>query len=282
MLKRLLKLTATGLVASTLFTGCYLSTIDSTETGVAKSWGEVEKDSINPGLAFNMMIGTDLYTMRTANKVANFTGTEDKEDLPSELNTNSITVLTEQQLPIPLDVSVMYNLRPEMAPKMLANVGPDGVWDNMLIVKEARSSVRDAIGQTSLEKLNGQRDQYEKQIQQLMSAKLAPYGVVVSNVSIRNIGVPNAIKEAVLAKETAKQNAEKAKYQVEQATQEAQIEIAKAKGLADANNILANSLTQQLVSYKQLEIQKIQAEKWNGAMPTTMLGANTNTLLQLK
>ena len=282
MLKRLLKFIATGLVASTLFTGCYLSTIDSTETGVAKSWGEVEKDSINPGLAFNMMIGTDLYTMRTANKIANFTGTEDKEDLPSELNTNSITVLTEQQLPIPLDVSVMYNLLPKMAPTMLANVGPDGVWDNMLIVKEARSSVRDAIGQTSLEKLNGQRDQYEKRIQQLMSAKLAPYGVVVSNVSIRNIGIPNAIKEAVLAKETAKQNAEKAKYQVEQATQEAQIEIAKAKGLADANNILANSLTQQLVSYKQLEIQRIQAEKWNGAMPTTMLGSNTNTLLQLK
>ena len=282
MLKRLLKFIATGLVASTLFTGCYLSTIDSTETGVAKSWGEVEKDSINPGLAFNMMIGTDLYTMRTANKVANFTGIEDKEDLPSELNTNSITVLTEQQLPIPLDVSVMYNLLPKMAPTMLANVGPDGVWDNMLIVKEARSSVRDAIGQTSLEKLNGQRDQYEKQIQLLMSSKLAPYGVVVSNVSIRNIGIPNAIKDAVLAKETAKQNAEKAKYQVEQATQEAQIEIAKAKGLADANNILANSLTQQLVSYKQLEIQKIQAEKWNGAMPTTMLGANTNTLLQLK
>ena len=282
MLKRLLKFTVTGLVASTLFTGCYLSTIDSTETGVAKSWGEVEKDSINPGLAFNMMIGTDLYTMRTANKIANFTGTEDKEDLPSELNTNSITVLTEQQLPIPLDVSVMYNLLPKMAPIMLANVGPDGVWDNMLIVKEARSSVRDAIGQTSLEKLNGQRDQYEKQIQQLMSTKLAPYGVAVSNVSIRNIGIPSTIKEAVLAKETAKQNAEKAKYQVEQATQEAQIEIAKAKGLADANNILANSLTQQLVAYKQLEIQKIQAEKWNGAMPTTMLGANTNTLLQLK
>lgn len=266
MKKLLLPLTLTPL----LFSGCYMTTIDSTDIGVAKSWGEVQKEPITPGLAFNMMVGTDLFPMRTANKVANFVGAEDKEDSPNELNTNNITVLTEQQLPIPLDVSVMYNLNPAMAPTMLANVGPDRVWDNMLIVKETRSSVRDAIGQVSLEKLNGQRDQYEKQIQTLMNSKLLKYGVTISNVSIRNIGIPHAIQEAVLAKETAKQNAEKAKYQVEQATQEAQVEIAKAKGLADANNILANSLTQQLVSYKQLEISKIQAEKWDGKLPTVM------------
>lgn len=277
-----IKLLAISALAALSFNGCYLTTIDSTETGVEKSWGEVQKDSINAGLAFNMMLGTDLIPMRTANKVANFVGSEDREDSQAELNTNSIAVLTEQQLPIPLDVSVMYQLSPKMAPQMLATVGPDGVWDNMLIIKETRSSVRDAIGQVSLEALNSKRDEFESKILTLMNSKLAKYGVAVTNISIRNIGIPNTIKEAVLAKETSKQNAEKAKYQVEQAVQEAQIEIAKAKGIADANNILSGSLTQQLVSYKQLEIQRIQAEKWNGALPTTVTSGNTGFLMNLK
>ena len=271
-----------AVIAAFTFSGCYMTTIDSTTVGVEKSWGEVQSTTIQPGLALNFIPGVDLYTMQVKNKVANFAGNADGADTDTELNNPGITVLTEQQLPIPLDVSVMYTLDPKFAPKMLAEFGEDGAWDSVLIVKETTSSVRDAIGQVSLEKLNGARDEYENKIQALMNTKLSKYGVTITNVAIRNIGIPKAIQEAVLAKETAKQNAEKAKYQVEQAKAEAEVEIAKAEGIAKANNALAGSLTQQLVSYKQLEIQKIQAEKWNGAMPTTMLGANSNTLLQLK
>lgn len=269
------------LVAPLLFSGCYMTTIESTNTGVEKSWGEVQKEPVSAGLAFNMMIGTDLIPMRTANKVANFVGSEDKEDSTSELNTNNISVLTEQQLPIPLDVSVMYQLSPAMAPQMLATIGPDGVWDNMLIVKETRSSVRDAIGQVSLENLNAKRDEYEKKIQTVMNTKLAKYGVTITNINIRNIGIPQTIKDAVLAKESAKQNAEKAKYQVEQAKAEAEVEIAKAQGVASANNILANSLTNQLVQYKQLEIQSQQIAKWNGTMPSVITGPNSGMLYNI-
>ena len=269
------------LIAPLLFSGCYMTTVESTNTGVEKSWGEVQKEPVSAGLAFNMMIGTDLIPMRTANKVANFVGSEDKEDSTSELNTNNISVLTEQQLPIPLDVSVMYQLSPAMAPQMLATIGPDGVWDNMLIVKETRSSVRDAIGQVSLENLNAKRDEYEKKIQTVMNTKLAKYGVTITNINIRNIGIPQTIKDAVLAKESAKQNAEKAKYQVEQAKAEAEVEIAKAQGVASANNILANSLTNQLVQYKQLEIQSQQIAKWNGAMPSVVTGTNSGMLYNI-
>lgn len=281
-MKRLFKLSAAAVFATFTFSGCYLTTVDSTTVGVEKSWGEVQPETIKPGLAFNMTPGVDLFTMQVKNKVANFSGSEDGADTVTELNNPGITVLTEQQLPVPLDVSVMYTLDPKFAPKMLAEFGEDGTWDSILIIKETRSSVRDAIGQVSLEKLNGARDEFENKIQALMNAKLSKYGVTITNVAIRNIGIPKAIQEAVLAKEAAKQNAEKAKYQVEQAKAEAEVEIAKAEGIAKSNDVLADSLTDRLVAYKQLEIQKLQAEKWNGAMPTTMLGSNSNTLLNIK
>jgi regulator of protease activity HflC (stomatin/prohibitin superfamily) len=270
-----------AMLAALLFNGCYLTTVESTDTGVEKSWGEVQKSPVAPGLAINTMIGTDLIPMRTANKVANFTGGADKEDSASELNNPAIVVLTEQKLPVPLDLSVMYQLKKESAPTMLATFGPDTVWDNMLITKEVRSSVRDAIGSVSLDKFNTQRDDFEKRITTLLNDKLAKYGVVVTNVAIRGVGIPQSIQDAVLAKETERENAEKAKYAVARAIEEAKIEVAKAEGIAKANQVVSASLTQQLVQYKQLDIQKIQAEKWNGAMPTTILGSNTTPLINL-
>ena len=265
-----------------LFSGCYLTTVDSTETGVKKEWSEVQSDPVYPGIAFNMMPGTDLFIMRTANKVANFIGTTDGVDSPDELNNPSILVMTEQNLQVPLDISVMYQLNPQSAPQMLAQFGPDTVWDNMLITKEVNSSVRDAVGKTSLTNLNIQREEYEKKIHAMLSEKLQPYGVAINSVAIRNVAVPETIKQAILAKETERENAEKAKYAVERANEEAKIEIAKAKGVAEANNILANSLTNQLVQYKQLEIQASQIEKWNGVMPTTIVGNETTPLINIK
>jgi regulator of protease activity HflC (stomatin/prohibitin superfamily) len=265
-----------------MFSGCYFTTIDSTQVGVKKNLGEVQQEVEQAGFAMSLIPFYDLIPMTVSNKVANFTGPQDAEDSSTELNAPGITVLTEQQLPVPLDVSVMYKLDPKMAPKMMAEFGPDGVWDNILIVKEARSGIRDAIGQVSLEKLNTQREQYESQIQAMMNSKLSKYGVSVTNVAIRNIGIPQSIQEAVLAKETAKQNAEKAKYQVEQAKAEAEVEIAKAEGVAKANNVLSGSLTDKLVQYKQLEIARVQADKWNGAMPTTVAGGNVPMMLMTK
>lgn len=276
----------TTLVAFT-FSGCYLTTVDSTQVGVKKHLGEVQKEVAPAGLAMDFVPFHDLIPMTVANKVANFSG-NDKPDSPLELNEPGINVITSDDqnkeagmgIQIPLDISVMYQLKPEMAPAMMSKFGPDGVWDSMLIVKETRSSVRDAIGQVSLGVLNKNRDAYESKIQALMNSKLVPYGVTVTNVAIRNIGVPQAIQDAVLAKATAQQNAEKAKYQVEQARAEAEVEIEKARGVAEANNVLAGSLTDRLVKYKELEISRVQADKWNGALPSTVMG-NTPVMMNL-
>ena len=275
--KQMKKLLSTSILASALlFTGCYFPTsIDSGEVGVIKSWGEVSDSPITAGLTFSLVPGDDLYVMKVKNKQAVFTNseiTEDKRNADTAY-TSAITVLTEQQLPIPLDVSMLYQLDPKRAPEMMKSYGEDGLWDDKLVVRTARAIVRDTIGQTSLEKLNSNRASYEETIRVKLNAALSKTGVTITQFNVQNIGVPQAIQESVMAKEQAKQAAEKAKYQVEQAKAEAEVEIAKAEGVAKANNVLAGSLTDRLVTYKQLEIQRVQADKWNGAMPTVFSGS---------
>lgn len=274
-----------ALLSAALFSGCYLPTsIDSGEVGVVKAWGEVQDSPIAAGLTMSLIPGDDLYTMKTKNKQAVFSNSNIPDDSrnPDTAYTSAVTVLTEQQLPIPLDISMLYQLDPKQATTMMKNYGEDGVWDDKLVIRTTRSLVRDAIGQVSLEKLNSSRAAYEETIRLKLNNVLAKNGVTITQFNIQNIGVPTAIQESVLAKEQAKQSAEKAKYQVEQAKAEAEVEIAKADGVAKANDILAASLTDRLVTYKQLEIQRLQAEKWNGAMPSTVAGGNTPIMLMAK
>jgi regulator of protease activity HflC (stomatin/prohibitin superfamily) len=165
---------------------------------------------------------------------------------------------------------------------IMKEYGVDGVWDDKLVVRNVRAIVRDAIGQASLDQLNSNRATYEVKIQGTLNNLLAKNGIRITQFNIANIGVPQAIKDAVLAKETARQNADKAVYLVQQAEQEAKIEVTKASGIAKANEILASSLTDKLVRYKELDIQKEQIEKWNGQMPSTVVGSGTNSLLNIK
>ncbi len=268
-----------------MFTGCYLPTsIDSGEVGVVKNWGEVQDKTINAGLTFSLMPGDDLYVMKVTNKQAVFTDRPIAEEarVADTIYSNGVSVMTEQQLPIPLDISCLYQLNPNQATTIMKQFGQDGVWDDKIIVREVRSTVRDVMGKISLEKLNTERSVYEEKIRLVLNQKLSKYGVSMTTFNIQNIGIPKSIQDSVLAKEQAKQAAEKAKYLVEQAKQEALVEIEKSTGIAKANDILAHSLTDELVKYKQLEIQRVQADAWNGVMPTTLAGGNTPLMLMTK
>lgn len=287
-MKRILLMGIT-LASAALFSGCYLPTsIDSGEVGVIKSWGKVQPTVIEAGLTFSIMPGDDLYIMRTTNKQAIFSdrAVADETKIADTVYTVGIPVITASQdgmgITTPLDISCLYQLNPKIAPDIMKDYGEDGAWDDKLIVRNVRSTVRDVIGQVSLDMLNKNRAMYEEKIKALLNSMLSKQGITITTFQIQNIGVPAAINDAVLAKETAKQNAEKAKFQVLQANAEAEVEVAKAKGIAQANDILAGSLTDKLVQYKQLEISRVQADKWNGAMPTTVAGSNVPMMLMAK
>jgi regulator of protease activity HflC (stomatin/prohibitin superfamily) len=283
------KILIAGLISAFTFSGCYLPTsIDSGEIGVIKSWGAVQPDIINDGLTFSLIPGEDLHIMRTANKQAVFSHVPvaEQNQVNDTIYNNSITVITKSEegmgVTIPLDISCLYQLNPHNAVGIIKEYGTDGAWDDKLVIRNIRSTVQQIVGKVSLDVLNRDRTTYENLIKTSLNNVLAKNGISITSFNIQVIGVPEAINNAVLAKETAKQNAEKAKFQVLQANAEAEVEIAKAKGIAQANDILAGSLTDKLVSYKQLEISRIQADKWNGAMPTTVAGANMPMMLMAK
>ena len=100
-----------------------------------------------------------------------------------------------------------------------------------------------------------------------------------------NIVPPKEITQAINAKTAAVQEAQAAIQQKIVAEAQAQTQIAKAKGDSAQAVISASGRAEAVRKEQQyltpMYIEYIRAQRWDGKYPTTMLGGNTSTLLNL-
>jgi len=101
-----------------------------------------------------------------------------------------------------------------------------------------------------------------------------------------NIVPPKEITDAINAKTKAVQEAQAAIQQKIVAEAQAQTQIAKAKG-DSAQAVIAAAGRAEAVKKEQqfltpMYIDYIRVQRWDGKYPTTMLGGNTSTLLNIK
>ena len=106
-----------------------------------------------------------------------------------------------------------------------------------------------------------------------MRARLSERGFTFSNIqsSVKPNGV---LQKAIDDKNTAVQNALKVENEKKAAIAEAEKVVAAAKGKADANRLLEQSITPELLQLKAIE-------KWDGTMPLSV-GGGTLPFLNLK
>lgn len=134
------------------------------------------------------------------------------------------------------------------------------------------------------------RTQINAELDTYLKTKFEPYGIVIDTVNFTDISVDDETAAAIQKKVTAQQELELAEIEAKTATIQAEKdrEVAKiqaeknkevaeikaqellisANAEAEANRIVSESLTEQLI-----EQQKI--EKWNGELPTVMGGDAT-------
>jgi regulator of protease activity HflC (stomatin/prohibitin superfamily) len=143
--------------------------------------------------------------------------------------------------------------------------------------------VRDAfVGQSSsryIEDIYGKgKNDFMKAVTEEVKKEASAIGISVESVYlVGNMRLPEKVVDSINAKIQATQLAEQKKNEVAQAEYDAKKAVAEADGKgqsilavakaqAEANKILSESLTANLIQYKAIE-------KWNGQQPTTMLGS---------
>lgn len=131
--------------------------------------------------------------------------------------------------------------------------------ENTVILTEVKNAYKDIAGIYDTDSLINNRPAFEKEVEELLKERLSKRGFTFTN--IQSSVKPNEVLQAAIdAKNTAVQNALKVENEKKAAIAEAEKEVATAKGKADANRIMQESITPALIQLKAIE-------KWDGKMP---------------
>jgi len=126
----------------------------------------------------------------------------------------------------------------------------------------------------TLEDAIAKRDQLSAKMLENVKDNLASYGIIIVSVEIKDVQIPEDYKRAVEEKKVAEQIRAKAETEKQTAIIKAEQELEVKKLEAEANRIVTESLTQEI-------LQKMYIDKWDGKLPLYMSGEGSGLSLLL-
>jgi prohibitin 1 len=159
------------------------------------------------------------------------------------------------------DIVVNWHLDSAKVNKIYQEIGDQQAITDKILIPAVSEVVKAATAQMTAEELLAKRPLLKSNIDEKLKSRLITYNVVLDDVSITNIQFSPEFNKAIEEKTVAQQNAQKAVFQAEQAKNDAVARVNKAQGEADAQKLVQQTLTPEL-------LQKMAIEKWSGAFPT--------------
>jgi len=189
-------------------------------------------------------------------------------DTRSKLNTEKIAAASEDLQDVNMEIAVQYRISPDNVASIVENIGKQKDIDQKIVDPAIQETVKAASAKFPIGDVIKKRAELKHNIEVAMIERLSGYGIIVEEVSIKNILFSEQFTNAIEKKQVAEQ-------QKLQAGFEAEAVVATAKGKAEAQKIEGEALR---ANPEVLELRKI--ERWNGAMPVYMMGGST-PLIQL-
>jgi len=125
-----------------------------------------------------------------------------------------------------------------------------------------------------MEVLGEKRDEIVNKTLEEVQKELLKDGILVERIVLVDTDAGEAIEQAIQKEASAKKEAETAKYQKEKAELEGEAKVISAKKEKEANELKQKALTNEILIEKMIE-------KWNGTLPTTMLGQDILSIFNI-
>ena len=253
--------------------------INSGEVGIKVTTGKYDSEPLRPGFHLFIPVIQKVITVDTKVRLINYKSVEDMSGFDSSIKINpAINILDARGLPVSIELTVQYRLTADGAPTTIANWGLG--WEDKIVNPVVRDIVRNVVGKYKAEELPTKRNEIavliENKIRERVLA-LTNKPISLESVQLREIVLPQKIKDQIERVQIANQESERVKYEVLRAKQEAEKKAALAKGEADkqrieargradaveieaktqakANILISKSLTPKLLKLKQIEVQ---------------------------
>ena len=256
--------------------------INEGEVGILSTTGKFSNKPLGPGMHFYMPLIQKVIIVDTKVHMITYKRSAEIGSMPDMYGTikiyPAINVLDARGLPIQVELSVSYKLDPNKAAYVIKTYGLN--WEDKIINPIVRDVVRNVIGKYPAEEIPVKRNEIAAKIENAIRDqlnKIPNKPVIFESFQLRDIILPENIKKQIERVQIAKQEAERAKYEVLKAKQEAQKEAAIAEGKANAakieaqgkaeaklieakaqakaNEFISKSLTNELLKLKEIEVQ---------------------------
>lgn len=253
--------------------------IESGQVGIKVTTGKYSKTPLNPGFHFYLPVFQKVIVVDTKVRLINYKTVEDMSGYDSGIRINpAINILDARGLPVSIELTVQYRLTAGGAPTTIATWGLS--WEDKIVNPVVRNVVRNVVGGFNAEQLPTKRNEIATMIENGIRTEiegLEGRPVSIESVQLREIVLPEKIKEQIERVQIANQEAQRVRYEVQRAKQEAEKKAALAKGEAEKNRIeaqgradavtieakaqaaanksIAQSLTPKLLEMQQIEVQ---------------------------
>lgn len=240
-----------GIIGLSIISDCFY-TVTSGQRAIVFRFGQI-KAVESEGLHFKVpfMDSTLLVDVRTL-----------KAESPAEAGTRDLQRVSTK-------VALNYHLDANVLKDTYSRVGLD--VESKVIDPRIQEVVKAVVARYSAEDLLAKREEVKQEVEASLRSQLAGYNIAVEAIQITNFQFSAAFDHAIEAKQTAEQNALKAKNDLERIKIEADQKVAMAKAEAETIRIQAEAIRAQGgAEYVQLKA----IEKWNGELPQVS-GGNT-------
>ncbi len=161
-------------------------------------------------------------------------------------------VPSKEGLIMGLEASILYHLDPAQAATVYQQMGP--TYADILLVPTFRSAIRAiTAGNTAASLYSDGREGIAQQILEDVRRQVAPRGVIVENVLLRDLQLPETLKHAIEAKQQAQQEAQRMEFVLQREKQEAERKRVEAGGIKDFQDIVSQGISEKLLEWKGIE-----------------------------
>ena len=222
--------------------------IEPGDVGVQKLFGKVDKNILESGLnVINPLVEVVTFDVRTQNYT--MSGVKDEGDKTGD---DAIRVLSADGLEVIIDLTVLYKVIPIEAPRILSEIGTD--YRNVIVRPICRTKIRDnAVYYDAVALYSSKRDEFQSRIFKTIESDFKGRGLILEQLLVRNITLPESVKASIESKINAEQDAQKMIFVLQKATQEAQRLRLEAQGIADYQKILSTGLSDKQLQYEMIK-----------------------------
>jgi len=218
------------------------------EVGVQKLFGKVNNRILESGLNIvNPLVEVVTFDIKTQNYTMSAAHEEGEK-----AGDDATRVLSADGLEVVIDLTVLYRVLSNEAPRILKEIGTD--YKNIIVRPICRTKIRDnAVYYDAVALFSSKREEFQSRIFKGIEQDFKNRGLVLEQLLVRNIDLPASVKTTIESKINAEQDAQKMTFVLQKEKQEAERKRVEAQGIADYQKILSTGLSDKQLQYEMIK-----------------------------